>query len=163
MIVGSFEAPYFGGFGSSLKFKGIELSGLFSFVRGNKIYNNDRTNVENPAYLFDNMSADLLREWRQPGDITNIPSPNATFRESTTHFVEKGDFLRLRNVMASYTLPVSLTSRIKLSTLRFYVQGQNLATWTQFKGFDPEISTGSLSGAQYPALRTVTFGLSLGL
>ncbi len=163
VIVGSFEAPYFGGFGSSLKFKGIELSGLFSFVTGNKIYNNDRTNVENPAYLFDNLSADLVREWRQPGDITNIPSPNATFRESTTHFVENGDFLRLRNVMASYTLPVSLTSRIKLSTLRFYVQGQNLATWTQFKGFDPEISTGSLSGAQYPALRTVTFGVSVGL
>jgi outer membrane receptor protein involved in Fe transport len=163
VIVGSYEAPYFGGFGSSLKFKGIELSGLFSFVTGNKIYNNDRTNVENPAYLYDNLSADLVREWRNPGDITNIPSPNATFRESTTHFVEKGDFLRLRNVMASYTLPASLVGKIKLSTLRFYVQGQNLATWTQFKGFDPEISTGSLSGAQYPALRTVTFGVSVGL
>jgi hypothetical protein len=163
VIVGSYEAPYFGGFGSSLKFKGLELSGLFSFVRGNKIYNNDRTNVENPAYFFDNMSAALLTEWRKPGDITQIPSPNATFRESTTHFVEKGDFLRLRNVMLSYALPASLIGRAKLSAVRLYVQGQNLATWTQFQGFDPEISTGSLSGAQYPALRTITFGVSLGL
>jgi hypothetical protein len=72
---------------------------------GNRIYNNDRTNVENPAYFFDNMSAALLTEWRKPGDITTFPSPNATFRESTTHFVEKGDFLRLRNVMLSYALP----------------------------------------------------------
>lgn len=163
VIAGTYEAPYFGGFGSSLKFKGLELSGLFSFVAGNKIYNNDRTNVENPAYFFDNLSADLVREWRQPGDITNIPSPNATFRESTTHFVEKGDFLRLRNVMLSYALPAGLIGRAKLSTVRVYVQGQNLATWTQFQGFDPEISTGSLTGAQYPALRTITFGVSLGL
>jgi TonB-linked SusC/RagA family outer membrane protein len=163
VIVGSYEAPYFGGFGSALKFKGFEVSGLFSFVAGNKIYNNDRTNVENPAYLTDNLAASLLTEWRKPGDITQIPSPEATFRESTTHFVEKGDFLRLRNVNVSYSLPVNLINRAKLSSVRLFAQGQNLLTFTQFLGFDPEISTGSLSGAQYPALRTVTFGISLGL
>jgi hypothetical protein len=74
----------------------------------------------------------------QAGDITKFPSPNATFRESTTHFVEKGDFLRLRNVMLSYALPASLIGRAKLSAVRLYVQGQNLATWTQFQGFDPK-------------------------
>jgi hypothetical protein len=65
--------------------------------------------------------------------------------------------------MASYSLPVSLISRAKLSSVRVFAQGQNLLTFTKFLGFDPEISTGSLSGAQYPALRTVTFGISLGL
>jgi TonB-dependent starch-binding outer membrane protein SusC len=162
VVVGTYEAPYFGGFGTTLSYKGIELSGLFSYVLGNKIYNNDRNNVENPDYFYDNLSVDLLREWRNPGDITDIPSPGNQYRASTTRFVEDGDFLRLRNIILSYTLPSQLISKAKLSSVRVYVQGQNLLTFTDFKGFDPEISTGNLSGAQYPALRTVTAGLTIG-
>ena len=51
---------------------------------------------------------------------------------------------------------------IKVNSARLFVQGQNLVTWTDFRGFDPEISTGSLNGAQYPALRTITIGLNIG-
>jgi hypothetical protein len=69
----------------------------------------------------------------------------------------------MRNIILSYSLPSSILSKAKLSNARVYVQGQNLLTFTEFLGFDPEISTGNLSGAQYPALRTVTFGLTLGL
>ncbi|MEJ7767857.1 MAG: TonB-dependent receptor [Chitinophagaceae bacterium] len=163
VIVGSFESPYFGGFGSSLNYKGFEVSAFFSFLTGNKIFNNDRTNVENPQYLTDNLSVDLSTEWRKAGDITKIPNPTATFRSATTRFVEDGDFLRLRNASVSYSLPQQLFRSIKFSSVRFFAQGQNLFTWTDFRGFDPEISTGSLDGAQYPALRTITFGLNVGL
>ena len=163
VIVGSYESPYFGGFGSSLNFKGLEVSAFFSFVKGNKIFNNDRTNVENPQYLTDNLSADLNTEWRKAGDITRIPRATATFRSGTTRFVEDGDFLRLRNAMISYTLPAQLTNTIKFKSIRIFAQGQNLVTWTDFRGFDPEINSGSLSGAQYPALRTITFGLNIGM
>lgn len=162
VIVGSFEAPYFGGFGTTLKYKGIEFNALFSYVMGNEIYNNDRNNVENPSYLWDNLSRDLLREWRTPGQITDIPSPNNPYRSGTTRFVESGDFLRLRNVMLSYTLPTSIVSKARLSFVKIYAQGQNLLTFTEFRGYDPEISTGSLSGAQYPALRQTTFGINIG-
>lgn len=163
VIVGSFETPYFGGFGTSLGYKNLEFSALFSYVLGNKIFNNDRTNVENPSYLNDNLSRDLLNEWREPGNITNIPRPGNQFRASTTRFVEDGDFLRLRNVVLSYSLPNSIINKAKLSSVKIYAQGQNLLTFTKFLGFDPEISTGSLTGAQYPALRTVTFGINVGL
>jgi len=163
VLVGSYESPYFGGFGSSLNYKGFEVSAFFSFVKGNKIFNNDRTNIENPQYLTDNLSKDLITEWRKAGDITQIPSPTATFRSGTTHFVEDGDFLRLRNASVSYSLPKQLIGAIKLSSVRFFAQGQNLVTWTDFRGFDPEINSGSLTGAQYPALRTITFGLNVGL
>ncbi|HZI01867.1 MAG TPA: TonB-dependent receptor, partial [Flavisolibacter sp.] len=163
VIVGSFETPFFGGFGSTVNFKGFELNAFFSFVKGNEIFNNDRTNVENPAYLYDNLSKDLVREWRNPGDKTDIQSPAAAFRSATTRFVEKGDFLRLRNASVAYSLPSRWTNAAKLRNARLYIQGQNLLTWTNFLGFDPEISVGNLSGAQYPALRTVTFGLSVGL
>ncbi len=163
VIVGSYESPNFGGFGSSLNYKGIEVSAFFSFVKGNQIFNNDRTNIENPQYLTDNLSSDLATEWRKAGDITQIPAATATFRSATTHFVENGDFLRLRNASISYSLPKQLIGAIKLTSVRFFAQGENLVTWTNFRGFDPEINSGSLTGAQYPALRTITFGLNVGL
>lgn len=162
-IVGSFEAPFFGGFGSSVNFKGLELSAFFSFVKGNEIFNNDRANVEYSQYYYDNLTTDLLREWRRPGDITDIPGFNSNFESGTTHFVEKGDFLRFRNASISYSLPSALLKSVKVNSARLFVQGQNIITWTNFRGFDPEISTGSLVGAQYPALRTITFGLNVGL
>jgi hypothetical protein len=163
VLAGSYESPYFGGFGSSLNYRGLEVSAFFSFVKGNKIFNNDRTNVENPQYLDDNLSTALITEWRKAGDVTQIPRPAAPFRTGTTRFVEDGDFLRLRNATISYSLPKQLISAIKVNSVRLFIQGQNLVTWTDFQGFDPEINTGSLAGAQYPALRTVTFGLNVGL
>ncbi|MCC9166191.1 SusC/RagA family TonB-linked outer membrane protein [Pontibacter harenae] len=163
VIVGSAEVPFFGGFGSAINFKGLELNAFFSFQRGNTVYNNDLNNVTNPAYFYDNMSVELLNEWQQPGDITNVPRAGNRYRSATTRFVEDGNFLRLRNLNLSYTLPTRLVSAIKLNSLRVFVQGQNLVTWTDFRGWDPEIAGVSLTGAQYPALRTVTFGLNVGL
>ena len=146
-----------------MNFRGLELSAFFSFVKGNDIYNNDRNNVVNPAYLYDNLSAELVREWKNPGDITDVPSSASEYQDGTTRLVESGDFLRLRNLNLSYALPQKWANAIKLQNIRVFAQGQNLKTWTDFLGWDPEISTTSLVGAQYPALRTVTFGLNIGL
>ncbi|ALI97977.1 SusC/RagA family TonB-linked outer membrane protein [Rufibacter tibetensis] len=163
VIVGSAEVPFFGGFGSSLNIKGVELSAFFSFQRGNEVFNNDLVNVTNPAYFYDNMSVELLKEWKKAGDITDVPRAGNRFQSSTTRFVEDGNFLRLRNLNLSYTLPGSLTNTLRLRSVRAFVQGQNLVTWTDFRGWDPEITGASLVGAQYPALRTITFGLNIGL
>lgn len=163
VIVGSIEAPYFGGFGTSLNYKGFEISTFFSFVKGNEIYNNDRANIENPQYLYDNLATSMLTEWRKKGDVTQIPRWDATwYNDATTRMVESGDFLRLRNVNISYALPQGLVSKLRMESIKVFAQGQNLKTWTDFAGFDPEIASGILTGAQYPALRTVTFGLNLG-
>jgi TonB-linked SusC/RagA family outer membrane protein len=160
-IFGTRDAPYFGGITNSLSFKGLEFSFLLNYVLGNKVYNNDRTNVEDPTYYFDNMARVVLNEWQRPGDITTIPTPDQEMQRGTTRFLEDGSFWRLRNVMLSYNLPASVVSKAKLTGVRVFVQGQNVLTWTKFLGFDPELSTGNLVGAQYPALRTVTFGLNL--
>ena len=163
VIVGTTEVPFFGGFGSALHYKGFEASAFFSFATHHKIYNNDRVNVEHPSYLWDNLSVDLLSSWKQKGDITTIPRPGNPFQPFTTHFVEEGGFLRLRNLLVSYSLPENLVQALRLHRLRLFVQGQNLVTWTDFKGWDPEMSGGTLKGAQYPALRTVTCGLNVGI
>jgi TonB-linked SusC/RagA family outer membrane protein len=162
VIVGKFDPPYFGGINTSINIKGVEASVLLTYSFGNKIYNRDRVNVENPTYYVSNISSELLTEWQQPGDITNIPSPFNDFQPNTTRFLEDGKYLRLRNITLSYSLPSTLLSRCRLNTLKLFVQGHNLYVWSKFKGYDPEIATGALVGAQYPALRTVTFGMNLG-
>jgi TonB-linked SusC/RagA family outer membrane protein len=162
-------APRFGGFTNTLTYKGLELSVFFTWVHGNEVYNNDRTNVENPTYYVDQMAKSMLRAWKQPGDITDVPRvatvdglTTAEWQAQTTRYLEDGSFLRLRNVILSYTLPQSILGRTKLSNVRVFVQGQNLWTKTEFLGWDPELASGTLIGAQYPALRTITGGLNIG-
>ena len=162
VIVGQYDPKGFGGFGTTLSFKGLELSVLFNYQYGHKVYNNSRADVENPEYWYSGLSRAMLREWKQAGDITDIPSSFSDFQYSTSRFIESGDFLRLRNVTLSYTLPKSVTDRLRLNGIRFFLQGQNLHTWHNFQGYDPEVATGALTGAQYPALKAFTGGISVG-
>ena len=162
VLVGPIDPPNFGGFGTTLNYKGVMLDVLFSYAWGAQSYNNDRLNVENPIYWYSNLSAAMLREWQVPGDITDIPSAFNDLHSETTRFVEKNDYLRLRNVMLSYTLPKKLMDKWRLRNVRVFAQGQNLYVWHNFQGYDPEIVTGILGGAQYPQLKTVTFGINLG-
>lgn len=178
-LFGPTLAPHTGGITNTLSYKGFEVSALLSFVAGGYLFNNDRTNVEIPDYYGDQVSRALLNEWKKPGDITQIPNPLLPYQSNTTHFMEKSDFIRLRNLTVGYSLPKSILDKAKLSSVRIYFQGQNLWTGTKFQGFDPEISginsslstnpnaaagtfTGSLTGAQYPALRQGTLGLQIG-
>lgn len=164
--LGTSDAPYFGGINNTFNFKGVELQVFWVFSLGNEVYNNDRMNVENPGYTASQLSKDLLREWRNPGDITDIPraDPSVYFLDGTTRFVENGSFWRLRNVQLSYSLPRSVLQRIKANSLRVFVQGQNLFTVTEYRGYDPEVPAGGSlnAGAQYPTLKTITAGINIG-
>lgn len=164
-VFGTSDAPYFGGITNTFEYKGVQLSVFWTYAFGNEIYNNDRSNVENPSYIASSISRDLLREWRNPGDITDIPSPKSIideYQSLTTRYLENGSFWRLRNIELAYSLPKKLMDKIKLGSVRVFVQGQNLVTVTKFRGFDPEITNSSLGGAQYPTLRSVTAGLNIG-
>jgi len=161
-IFGTRDAPFFGGFTNKFSYKNFDFSVFFSYVFGNLVFNNDRTNVEDPSYFGDNMSVEVAKEWKKVGDITTIPRSSQRMRTATTRFLEDGSFLRLRNIQLAYSLPADVAKTIKLTNVRFFVMGENLWTGTKFLGFDPELSNGSLTGAQYPALRTITAGLTLG-
>lgn len=161
-IFGTRDAPYFGGITNKFSYKGIDASIFFNFLFGNKIFNNDRVNVEDPSYFYDNIALSLATEWRTPGQITNIPRPTQAIRSGTTRFLENGSFLRLRNLQVGYTLPTKISRKAKLNNVRFFLQGENLWTKTEFLAWDPEITGGQLTGAQYPALKTITGGLTIG-
>jgi TonB-dependent starch-binding outer membrane protein SusC len=162
-VVGMGDPNLFGGFGFDVNYKGLSLNSQFNYQFGSSAFNNERNNIENPAYYYDNMNADLLGEWQRPGDITNIPSPNNPFFSNTTRFVEDNSFVRLRNITLSYTLPAAMISKLKLSQVTIYASGTNLLTWTNWRGRDPEFAqSGVLTGGQYPALRTTQLGLRVG-
>ncbi|WP_315817717.1 hypothetical protein [Paraflavitalea speifideaquila] len=166
--LGTADAPYFGGITNTFRYKALELQIFWVFALGNELYNNDRFNVEYPGYPGSSLSKDLLREWRQPGDRTDIPrpDPSAYNLDKTTHFVENGSYWRLRNVQLAYNFPKALLDKAKISSLRVFVQGQNLFTETKYRGYDPEAPVSGSSvlnaGAQYPTLKTITAGINIG-
>jgi TonB-linked SusC/RagA family outer membrane protein len=160
-ISGTSDPNVFGGFGFNLGYKGISLSSQFTYMLGMRVYNNERANLENPDYYYDNINADLLKEWQKPNDVTNIPSPNSLFWYETTRFLENNSFVRLRNVTISYNLPKRISDMAKMRGMSVYVNGTNLWVGTKFRGRDPEFAGSSLTGAQYPALRTVQAGIRL--
>lgn len=168
-VLGTSDAPHNAGFTNTFNFKGLELSAFFVYSAGNYVYNNARYNVEYYQYTTSGFARSGLTAWTTPGQVTNFPRIDEATQGQTTRFLEKGDFLRLRNVMLSYSLPKSITQKLKIQGLRVFAQGQNLYTWHKFQGWDPEVSSvvdadganASVSGAQYPALRSVNFGLNL--
>lgn len=162
-VVAMGDPNIFGGFGLDANYKGFALNAQFNYQFGSRAYNNERNNIENPDYYYDNMNADLLNEWQRPGDITNIPRPDNTFFANTTRFIEDNSFVRLRNITLSYSLPAKWVSVTKLRNVTLYATAFNLLTFTNWRSRDPEFSqSGALTGAQYPALKTLQAGLRVG-
>lgn len=161
MIGKSYHAPWQGGFGTALSWKGLSLSAQFSWVGDRWMINNDRYFDEsNGRFMTYNQSRRLLNRWKQPGDVTDIPR-HGEYTEFDSRLLEDASFLRLKNLMLSYSLPKNLLKKTGfIRGLRVYAQGQNLLTFTNFSGLDPEGTT-NLYAAQYPMSRQYTFGLDL--
>ncbi len=157
----SFHAPWQGGFGTTVAWKGLSLSAQFSWVADRWMINNDRFFDEsNGRFQSYNQSRRLLDRWKQPGDITDIPR-HGEFTEFDSRLLEDASFLRLKNLVLAYSLPQGLLAKTKvIRGLKFYLQGQNLLTFTNFTGLDPESSL-NVYQAQYPMSRQFTFGLDL--
>lgn len=158
----SYIAPWQGGFSTSFMWNGFTLSTQFSWVADRWMFNNDRFFEEsNGLYSAYNQSRRLLYErWKKPGDVTDIPRYGVT-PQMDSRFLENASFLRLKNVMLSYSLPSSMLRKTKFFTAaRIYIQAQNLFTLTPFSGLDPE-SSSNVYKAQYPMSRQYSMGIDL--
>lgn len=162
MVGKNYIAPWQGGFGTAISWKGLSVNVHFSWVGNRWLFNNDRFFEEsNGLYTGFNQSRRLLYDrWKQPGDIKDIPRWG-TVPQMDTRFLEDASFLRLKNLMISYTLPKSWLEKSKFFTsARIYAQGQNLLTFTKFSGLDPEAFS-NMYQAQYPMSRQYSFGFEL--
>lgn len=158
----SSEVPWFGGFNTSLSYKGIELSANFTYAFDYYIMNSSRWYLDNHNFNG-NKPAYMLTMWRQPGDVTNVPRYNAKNNPSpwASQFLEDASFLKLKTLRLSYTPSKNLMDKIKMiQSMTVFCQGENLATWTSYTGQDPEVS-GSIDYMSYPLPINITFGVNI--
>lgn len=159
----SYMAPWAGGFGTTFSWKGLSLDAQFSWVANRWVMNNDRffdesNGLYSSAY---NQSTVLMDCWKKPGDVTSIPRYGVS-PEIDSHLMEDASFLRLKNVTLAYAFPKSLLQRQKVvESVRLFLQGQNLLTFTKFTGMDPE-SSANVYQATYPMSRQFTIGAEIG-
>lgn len=149
---------------NSFSYKGFDLGVFLQGISGNKIYNANRIYQEGMA-IAQNQTTAVLDRWRGEGTSNSMPravfnDPNKNTRVSD-RFIEDGSYLRIKNLTLGYTVPAVLSQRVKINTARIYVSCQNLATFTRYTGFDPEVSANGTDLNVYPVTRTISAGINL--
>jgi TonB-linked SusC/RagA family outer membrane protein len=163
---------FFGAFTNNVRYRQFELEVMFRYSGGNQIMNTTRQEAL-LSQSFHNNGVEILDRWTKPGQVTDVPklyygqSNNVNqVGLAISRFVENGDYLRLQNVVISYSVDKDLLGRILkgyVETARFFVQGQNLYVWSKYKGADPDnITAGGIDQSVSPQVRTVSVGLSIG-
>ena len=167
--IGDQEPDYFGGLTNIFSFKGFTINTLFNYEYG-RLATDGQVNfmTENGNRTFNSLKEPYDTRWKQPGDITHTPRIFDTGAEpggvnhvsGSSRLWRKADFIRLRDIKISYNIPSNLLSNLKLSSAVFYVQGQNLFTYTNYWGYDPEF-VGASTGI-IPQTRNINVGLQVG-
>jgi TonB-linked SusC/RagA family outer membrane protein len=163
---------FFGGINNSLRYKNFGLEFLIRYSGGNEIMNITRQEAL-LSQNFHNNGKEILNRWTTPGQVTNVPrlvqgQGNAINQNglAISRFVEPGDFIRLQNLVLSYTMDskqLSDKTNGYVKSLKFFVQGQNLFVWTKYSGLDPEnASQSGLDNAVTPQLRIISTGINVG-
>ncbi len=199
-IIGSTLPAAQGGFGFNARYHGFDANIFFNWSLGNDVYNTGKIQYNqfrrvNYGNLLETMSIDNRFTYLDvdgsytgtPGGIVTDLDQLAELNEGKniwSHYsfgiaqavitdwaVEDGSFLRLNNLNVGYTLPTTLTESVGISSLRLYLTGNNLLVWTNYTGFDPEVSTSRSSSytaltpgvdySSFPRSRSYTFGVNV--
>ena len=154
-------APWSGGLSTSVGWKGLQLDVQFTGMFGRYMTNNERWFTENAGFATDsNQTVNMLNMWTTPGQITDIPAADANM-QFDTHLLEKADFVRLKTLQLSYTLPKSILNATGfINDCKVYFVGRNLLTFTDYQGFDPEVDS-NISLGNYPNTRQYSFGIQM--
>jgi TonB-linked SusC/RagA family outer membrane protein len=157
---GSYQPTFQGGFNASIDYKGIFLEAFFVFANNVTRFNNEDYFNENASFGTSNQSTLVLERWRKAGDITNVQRYGST-RQFSSKDLQDASYLRFRNFTLGYRLPEGLLKKSGfIKGAVFTLQGQNLYTWTSWRGFDPE-DNNNIAAFEYPNARTYTFGINL--
>jgi TonB-linked SusC/RagA family outer membrane protein len=173
-IVGDPNPDFIWGFNNSVSYKNFDLNLFFQGSQGNDVLSFTLLENELLGGNSGNQTKRTLNRWTPTNTNTNIPAAvlSRAQRVSTRHIYD-GSYARLKNIAFGYTLPQRLTEKIKVDRIRFYVSAQNILTFTNYPGVDPEVnylSGGGAAGnlnagldyASYPNAKSVTFGLNIG-
>ena len=172
-IVGNPNPDFYGGWNNRFSYKGFDLDIQCQFVNGGDLYNGAGFFQSVNGDYFDNQTVDQMNYWKSPGDITSIPQPrlydgNGTGKSS--RWVQDGSYFRVKSINLGYNLSKNTLKPLKIQSARVYVSANNLFTFTDYTGYDPEVNTLNTSNVNLghdfytpPQARTITIGINLGL
>ncbi|MFT3824942.1 MAG: SusC/RagA family TonB-linked outer membrane protein [Chitinophagaceae bacterium] len=169
VYLGNSNPTFTGGFGLNVAYKGLRLSSFFNFRYKYEVVNGTEMNTTN-MYSYNNQSTEVLKRWRQEGDVTNVPRAlyNTGYNWlGSSRYVEDASFLRFRTVTLRYTFTPASLQKMGVKTMSAYITAENLYTWTRYTGQDPEVSVqGSdpfrvaKDNSMTPPVKTITLGLT---
>jgi len=172
-IIGNVVPTHFGGFTNNFSYKSFDLSALFSWSYGNDVYNKNLSRGTAQAIPYFNKYGQVRDRWSPENPDTDIPAiwgdgDAGIAGNAYSSFVEDGSFLRLSNITLGYTIPQARIEKWGIRSFRVYVAGDNLHVWTNYSGYDPDVSVGfnqltpGLDVDSYPRARTFRIGLNVG-
>lgn len=186
-VIGNANPLNTGGFSVNSRIYNFDIGAYFNWSYGNDIYNANKIEYTSTSkYNSRNMIAEMAtgNRWnnlRSDGTISNDPAELSAMNANTTLWspymktfvlsdwaVEDGSFLRLSTLTLGYTLPQNIADKLKMKKLRLYASGYNLWLWTNYSGFDPEVSTRRKTSltpgvdySAYPKSKSFVFGLNV--
>lgn len=173
--IGSPHPDFTGGLNLDFGYSNFDLNAFFYFSYGNDMINYVRRWIDFTQFLGNRSTDRLYRSWGSPylednsDAILPIADLSDRSQEPSTHFVEDGSFLRLKNVSLGYTLPQNMLNTLRMQNLRLYIQATNLFTVTNYSGLDPEYNRPNDQGfygidqGAWPTARQIIIGLQVGL
>ncbi|MGX5817093.1 SusC/RagA family TonB-linked outer membrane protein [Chitinophaga lutea] len=169
-VIGNPNPKHIGGFSNNFTYGGFDLNVFFQWSYGNDLLNANRIEFEAGDVVrnYLNMFKSFENRWtpeNQTNELYRVGGQGPQVYSSRT--IEDGSYLRLKTVALGYTIPAKVLRRANIKSLRVYGSAQNLLTWTNYTGLDPEVSvrhtalTPGFDWSAYPKARTMTLGLDL--
>ena len=166
-LCGTALPKVYGGFGTSLSWKGFDLSLDFTYQLGGQVYDGDYASMMRSPLSTSKGSAfhaDLLNAWTSENhtEIPRFQFGDEYTASSSDRFLTSASYLCLQNLNVGYTLPTQWVRKLGVGKIRLYVSGDNLALWSKRQGLDPRQSiSGAVTSAYYAPMRTVSGGINL--
>lgn len=171
VVIGRGQPIHTGGFNNNISYKGISLNVLFEWSYGNQIYNANRLMFEGNGNIRTDLNqfASYIDRWtpENPSNTLFKTGGQGPIGFHSSRVLEDGSYIRLKTLSLGYSIPEKLIKKLDLSKLSITVSAQNLVTWTNYSGMDPEVSvrnsilTPGFDFSAYPIPRTIVFGFNL--
>ncbi|MDX8552835.1 TonB-dependent receptor [Tenacibaculum sp. 1B UA] len=156
-----------GAFGTKFEYNGIDLGLNFTYKFGNYIYNTDYASLMKARNIGEQLSSNVLNAWQSPGDVTDVPrltTNDDNFGSRSTRWLQKGDYIRLRNISLGYNLDQEMLDKLSIRKLRIYLSADNYWTWTREDNLDdPEQAFNGITDNRSTVLKTISLGVNISL
>ncbi len=165
--LGDILPKFYGGFGTSFEFFGVDISADFTYQFGGRIMDSYYQNMMHAGNSSDagrNWHADILNAWTPENTNTTVPrldSSTSQANYTSDRFLISSNYVGLQNITIGYSFPSKWLEKAKISSIRLYGVADNIAVWSARKGLDPRQGYASSDAALYSPIRSISGGLSI--